>query len=104
MADAPERADHGRVFDAPLAADDGGDGNDVIWVSGMAHPEKKTERDDGEEGEHWLIRRLRQSESGSAGFREIPEIRSCLHRFLRKLSESACPAARLEYSRWRLLH
>jgi hypothetical protein len=47
VTDTPQTADHGGVAHAALAADDGGDGNYVIWVRGMAHAKKKAQRDDG---------------------------------------------------------
>ena len=32
----------------PLAADDGGDGHDVIGIGGMTHPQKQSQQNDGE--------------------------------------------------------
>jgi hypothetical protein len=40
------------VTNAALAADDGGDGDDVVGIGGVTHAEKKTERDNGEERDH----------------------------------------------------
>jgi len=48
VADAPQRANHGGVEHAALTADDGGYGDDVIGVRGVAHAEEKAEGDDGE--------------------------------------------------------
>jgi len=62
VADAPQRADNGRVLDASLTADDRGHRDDVVGIGGMAHPEKKTENDDGNGGQHIVIRRPRRTE------------------------------------------
>ena len=40
MTAAPEDANQTRFEDGTLPADDGGNGNDVIRIGGMAHPEK----------------------------------------------------------------
>ena len=48
MADAPQRANHRGVEHAALTADDGGYGDDVIGVRGVAHAEEKAEGDDGD--------------------------------------------------------
>ena len=45
VADAPERSDHTCLADAPLAADDGGNGDDVVRVCGMAHAKDKSQTD-----------------------------------------------------------
>ncbi len=60
MADAPKGADHSGVLDATLAANDCGDGDNVIGVGGMAHPEKEAKHDNGEKSDHRLIKRLRR--------------------------------------------
>ena len=60
MADAPQRADHGGVLDATLAANDGGNGDNMIGVGGMAHPEKEAQHDNGEKSDHRLIRWLQR--------------------------------------------
>lgn len=49
VADAPEDSDQACVPDALLPADDGGDGDNVIWIGGVAHPQDKTQRDDGQQ-------------------------------------------------------
>ncbi len=48
MTEPPENADHGRVADASLAADNRGDGEHVVGIGSVAHTEKKSEDDDGE--------------------------------------------------------
>src|SRR5437899_13047181 len=42
MTTAPEDANQTGFQDGTLPADDGGNGNDVIRIGGVAHPEKKT--------------------------------------------------------------
>ena len=44
----PEDADEAGFGDGAFAADDGGNGNDVIRIGGVAHPEEEA---DGENGE-----------------------------------------------------
>ncbi len=50
---APEDADQARFEDGTLAADDGGNGNDVIGIGGVTHPEKKTDEKNGESARQW---------------------------------------------------
>ena len=50
VADAPEDSDQACVPDALLPADDGGYGDNVIWIGGVAHPQDETQCDDGEQG------------------------------------------------------
>jgi hypothetical protein len=52
VADPPQRANQGSVLDCTVARDDRGDGDDVVRVGGVAHPEEKTQRDDGEQANH----------------------------------------------------
>ena len=52
MTYAPERADQRGARDVALAADDGRDGDHVIRIGGMAHAQKKTQRDDGKKADH----------------------------------------------------
>ena len=40
---APEHADERRFEDGALAADDGGDGDDVIGIGGVAHAEHQAD-------------------------------------------------------------
>ncbi len=47
MAYAPKDADQRGLHDGALAANDGGDGDDVIGIGGMAHAEDKTDRENG---------------------------------------------------------
>ena len=48
VAAAPEDADSAGFGDGALAADDSGNGNDMIGIGGVAHAEKKTDRKNGE--------------------------------------------------------
>ena len=57
VAESPENADEGGVADAALAADDGGDGDDVVGIGGVTHAEEETENDDRDESDHFLFRR-----------------------------------------------
>ena len=56
VAEAPERANHGRPHAVALVADDGGDGDHVIGIGGVAHPEKKSHRENGEKPDHVVHR------------------------------------------------
>jgi len=49
VADAPERADDGCASEPLFAGDDGGDGDDVVGVGGVAHAEEEAEREDCDE-------------------------------------------------------
>jgi len=55
VAAAPEDADETGFGNGTLAADDGGNGDDMIGIGGVAHPEKKA---DGENGESGAERRI----------------------------------------------
>jgi hypothetical protein len=46
VADSSEGADSDGVLDGAIARDDGGDGDDVIGIGGVAHAEEEAERDD----------------------------------------------------------
>jgi hypothetical protein len=46
MANAPECSDQSRPHAVALIADDGGDGNDVIGIRGVAHPQEESHRED----------------------------------------------------------
>ena len=48
VAAAPEDADETGFGDGTLAANDCGNGNDVIGIGGVAHAEKKAEDENGE--------------------------------------------------------
>jgi hypothetical protein len=54
MADAPECPDERGSRTAAMICDDGGDGNDVIGVGGVAHAEKKSQGEDGEKADHYV--------------------------------------------------
>src|ERR1039457_1523357 len=54
MAKAPKCSDHGRPHAVALIADDGRDGNHVIRIRGVAHPQKKSHCEDGEKPNHAL--------------------------------------------------
>ena len=49
MAQSPESADQAGMTNAVLAAYDRGDGDDVIGVSRVPHPEQESESDNGEQ-------------------------------------------------------
>src|SRR5207245_2578129 len=44
--------DEGRVSNGAFATNDGGNGDDVVGVSGMAHPQKETNRENGQSAGH----------------------------------------------------
>jgi len=104
MANAPKRADESGLLDAALTANDGGDGDDVIGISRMAHSKKKAKHNDGQKSEHWMIKRLSRRESGCAAFRESRGIRPCLGPSSKKPSKRAFPGERPGYWCWRLAH
>src|SRR5882672_1023222 len=52
MAEAPEDSNQRGAANRTLAADDGGDGNDMVGVGGVTHAKKESQRDNGEEGDH----------------------------------------------------
>jgi hypothetical protein len=54
VAESPKCADEGGLRERTLTADDGGDGDDVIGVSGMAHAEEEPDYQDGEAADHSL--------------------------------------------------
>ena len=57
MTDAPEDAYERGVADIALAADDGGYRDHVIGIGGVAHAKKKSQRNDGEKGNHFIFKR-----------------------------------------------
>jgi len=72
VTESPENADERGAANAAFAADDSGDGNDVIGVGGVTHAEKKSESDDGEERNHKIQPDLRiicivNQKGGSSG-------------------------------------
>jgi hypothetical protein len=52
MANVPKCSDQGRPHAVSLVADNGRDGNDVIRIGSVAHPQKKSHGEDGEKPEH----------------------------------------------------
>jgi len=60
VAESPKGADQGRFGERTLAAHDGGYGDDVIGIGGMAHAEQETDGENGEAGEHTDSRFLRR--------------------------------------------
>src|SRR5689334_7107319 len=54
VADSPENAGPGRAPDVSLPAHDRGDGDNVIGVCRVAHPEEKTEKQNGNERRHGM--------------------------------------------------
>ena len=80
----PQRApDQSRMADASLAAHDRRDGDDVVRIGRVAHAEKKSERDDGEQSDHIILRPRPQRGNVCAGVREISDIRASPRRFWR---------------------
>ena len=49
MAETPERPDRRGLQYAALPADDGRHRDDMIGIGGVPHPEKESQRDDGEQ-------------------------------------------------------
>lgn len=52
MADAPKSSNHRGVSERAMTRDNRRDGDDVVGIGSVAHPEKKTKRDDGEQADH----------------------------------------------------
>ena len=55
MAQSPEHADQSSLTYAALPAHDGGDGDHVVRVGGVAHAKEKSQRDDGEQSDHLRV-------------------------------------------------
>ena len=55
VSQSPKRANHRGVKYVALAADDRGDGNDVIGIGSVAHPQKKSQQSDGEQSDHLMF-------------------------------------------------
>ena len=55
MAQSPQHSDQSGLTDAALAAHDGGDGDHVVRIGGVAHAQKKSQRDDGEQSDHLRV-------------------------------------------------
>ena len=56
MSDAPTDPDQGRAINRSLPGDDSGNRDDVIWISGVANSENKTNCDDGDYAKHVSLR------------------------------------------------
>jgi glycine C-acetyltransferase len=52
VANPPQHANHARLPDAPLPADDRGNGNHMVGVRGMAHAEDKSQTDNCQQIHH----------------------------------------------------
>lgn len=52
VAESPECTDEGSAAEGTFAADDGGDGDNVIGIGGMTHAEEETNHQDGDSAEH----------------------------------------------------
>jgi hypothetical protein len=52
VADSPEESDQPGVFQAALAANDGGYRNNVIRVSGVSHAQEEAEKNYRKQGDH----------------------------------------------------
>ena len=55
MTDSPENSDERGTGNVALAANDRGDGNNVIGISGMTHAEEKAEGENGEKSHNKLF-------------------------------------------------
>jgi hypothetical protein len=53
MADSPKHTNQRSMADLSIARDDSGDGDDVVGIGGVAHPEKESKSDDGEQADHF---------------------------------------------------
>ena len=51
VADAPQAPDQGGAPGGPLPAHDRGDGNDVVGIHRVPHPEEQPQEDDGKVGD-----------------------------------------------------
>src|SRR5260370_32206135 len=58
MARSPKNSDESRIPYAPLTANNRCYGNNVIGIGGMTHPEKKSQRNDGNKDHRFKIRTL----------------------------------------------
>src|SRR5258707_6432147 len=56
MTHAPQNPDEGRFGNGAFATNDGGNGDDVVGVSGMAHPQKETNRENSQSAGHGYCR------------------------------------------------
>src|SRR5579864_1743869 len=58
MPDTPENSGPGSAANLVLPADNRGYSDHVVRIGGVAHPEKKTDGDDGEKTDHcvWKLR------------------------------------------------
>src|SRR5580692_5303316 len=52
VAESPKRADERGFGKGTFAADDGGDGNDVIRVGGMAHAKEEADKENRKSADH----------------------------------------------------
>src|SRR5712664_92562 len=55
VAEAPQNPDEGCFADGAFATDDGGNGDDVVGVRCMAHPQKETNRENGQSTSHGFL-------------------------------------------------
>src|SRR5882762_1902097 len=58
MADSPQNPNEGRLSNRAFATNDGGNGDDVVGVSGMAHPQKETNCENGQSAGHGSCRSM----------------------------------------------
>ena len=54
MTQSPQHSDQSRVTYAALPAHNRGDGDHVVRIGGMPHPQEKSQRDNGEQSDHLL--------------------------------------------------
>ena len=67
VADAPEDADPAGFQDGAFAADDGGDGDDVVGIGGVAHAEDEADAENGQGGGHGCVLMVSQIEMQRVG-------------------------------------
>ena len=48
-----ESANQGSTFQVALLANDGGNGDNVVGIGGMAHPKHESDDDNGEQPDHF---------------------------------------------------
>jgi len=57
VAQSPECTDERGFGEGAFAADDGGDGDDVVGIGSMAHAEEKSDDENGESADHSFVLR-----------------------------------------------
>jgi hypothetical protein len=52
MTESPKNADHRRMLQVSLAADNGTNGHNMIWIGRVAHAKEKPQDNHGQKGDH----------------------------------------------------